>query len=428
MQGPLVRCYHPFWGCPFWGCTLSDPLSSLETSKLGGAMNDRGASAVHDMTSAVQTEQSHRGGPASRPVVPSAAEESPFSGPITTGPLLPGLSLTRGFDGEPFVVSAHTAEPDPELRPGAEEAAAIPATMAIPVTATAQIDVSTAVVSNVDLEPSSWSIEPNLRTRGPAYAVMQECLARQEVATPRGRLARALGNSPLHPDARSGYSGALGEIVVANALAQLGAEWTVLHAVQVGSGSADIDHVILGPGGIFTITTKNHSGKKIWIGGSTFLVNGYKQEHMRNSAHEAERAARLLSNVTGRPVSVTPLIVVINPASITTGRKRPRVTVISSTTLMRWLVKRPRMLSDRAVAHFSMFAEERSTWHTEPMTITDTTDRLSRFEQLRMEVDAARQRARLWLLALGVGAILIAPVAIAQIVRLMVSLLVIPGR
>ena len=73
---------------------------------------------------------------------------------------------------------------------------------------------------------------------------MQECLARQEMATPRGRLARALGNSPLHPDARSWYSGALGEIVVANALAQLGDEWTVLHAVQVGSGSADIDHVI----------------------------------------------------------------------------------------------------------------------------------------------------------------------------------------
>ena len=390
-------------------------------------MNDRGSSAMHDTTSAVQTGQSRRGEPAIRPAISSAAEESPFSGPITTGPLLPGLSFTGGFDREPFVVSVHTAVPVPEARPDTEEVAAKPAILAIP-TAAAQVDVPSAVSGNVDLEPSSWCIEPNLRTRGPAYAVMQECLARQEAATPRGRLARALGNSPLHPDARSWYSGALGEIVVANALAQLGDEWTVLHAVQVGSGSADIDHVILGPGGIFTINTRNHSGKKIWIGGSTFLVNGYKQEYMRNSAHEAERAARLLSNVTGRPVSVTPLIVVVNPLSITTGRKRPRVTVLSSNTLKRWLVKRPRVLSDRAVAHFSMFAEERSTWHTEPVTINDTSDRLSQFEQLRMEVDAARQRARLWLLSLGVGAILITPVAIAEIVRLMVSLLVIPGR
>ena len=197
--------------------------------------------------------------------------------------------------------------------------------------------------------------------------------------------------------------------------------------MPIGSGGADIDHVIIGKGGIFTINTKNHSGKKIWIGGSTFLVNGYKQEHMRNSAHEAERTAKLLSAVTGRPVTVTPLIVVVNPASITTGRKRPRVTVLSSNTLKRWLLKRPRVLSDRAVAHFSMFAEERSTWQTEPLAIEDTTDPVARFEQLRVTVDAARQRARLWLLALGVGAILIAPVAIAQILRLIDSLVAVPG-
>lgn len=343
-------------------------------------MNDTGSGGVRNMATAVQT------GPSG--LVPPAVDESPFSGPIRTGPLHPGLILTSPFDGEPFVVAAHTMAPAPD---------------------------------------AAWCIEPNLRARGPAFAVMAECLARQAMATPRGRLARALGRSPLHPDARSWYSGALGEIVVAHALAQLGEEWTVLHAVPVGSGNSDIDHVILGPGGIYTINTKNHSGKKIWIGGSTFLVNGYKQEYMRNSAHEAERASRLLSIVTGRPVIVTPLIVVVNPASITTGRKRPRVTVLSSNTLKRWLVRRPRVLSERAVTHFSMFAEERSTWHTEPAPIDDATDRLSRFEQLRVEVDAARQRARLWLLVLGVAAILITPIAIAQIVRLMASFLVVPG-
>ena len=363
-------------------------------------MNDTGSGGLQNMATVVQA------GPPNQ--VSPPGDESPFSGPITTGPLLPGLAFTSPFDGEPFVATAHTMAPTP-----------------------AAADRVTTDLGDSDLEIAepgpAWSIEPNLRARGPAYTVLQECLARQEVATRRGRLARTLGQSPLHPDARSWYSGALGEIVVAHVLAQLGEEWTVLHAVPVGSGNSDIDHVILGPGGIYTITIKNHSGEKIWIGGSTFLVNGYKQEHMRASAHAAERASRLLSSVTGRPVIVTPLIVVVNPASITTGRKRPRVTVLPSNMLKRWLVKRPRVLSDRAVAHFSMFAEERSTWNTEPVTVTDTTDRLSRFEQLRVEVDAARQRARLWLLALGVCAILITPVAIVQIVRLLVSFLVVPG-
>ena len=407
-------------------------------------MNDSRGSAVHEATTVVLNGQLHCIETPVSPVSPvspvglAAAEESPFSGPITTGPLLPGLCFTQGFDSEPFVVSAHTAAPVPAARTGVEQVAENPATTAVPTTAVpttavpttaaARVDPLAAVASDFTAEPSSWCIEPNLAARGPAYSVMQECLARQEVATPRGRLARALGSSPLHPDARTWYSGALGEIVVANALAQLGEGWTVLHAVPMGSTSAEIDHLILGPGGIFTINTKNHSGKKIWIGGSTFLVNGYKQEYMRNSAHQAERASQLLSSVTGRPVTVTPLIVVVNPSSITTGRKQPRITVLSSNTLKRWLVKRPRVLSDRAVAHFSMFAEERSTWHTEPVTMNDTTDRLCRFGELRIAVDTARQRARLWLLVFGVGAILITPVAIAQIVRLLASFLVIPGR
>ena len=373
-------------------------------------MDNRGSRGEQPTATAMHTGRSR--------TVSPAVDESPFSGPITTGPLHPGLTLTSPFDGEPFDPASHTRAPAP--------AAVDRVSADFDLARRGGTEGGSAEGASAD-PGLAWSIEPNLRARGPAYAVMKECLSRQEFATPRGRLARALGHSPLHPDARSWYSGALGEIVVAHVLAKLGDEWTVLHAVPVGSGSSDIDHVILGPGGIYTINTKNHSGKKIWIGGSTFLVNGYKQEYMRNSAHEAERASRLLSTVTGRPVIVTPLIVVVNPASITTGRKRPRVSVLSSNTLNRWLVRRPRVLSDRAVAHFSMFAEERSTWRTDPVTIDDTTDRLSRFEQLRIEVDAARQRARLWLLALGVCAILITPVAIAQIVRLLVAFLVVPG-
>ncbi|QNE46513.1 NERD domain-containing protein [Glaciihabitans sp. INWT7] len=354
-------------------------------------------------------------------------DESPFSGPITTGPIHPGFSLTGAIDGEPFDVSAHLAAPAAESRVDFDPVLGEPDTTAIPTTASGASAGPSAAASAVASESGPWSIEPNLRARGPAYAVLQECLVRQESATTRGRLARVLGNNPLHPDARSWYSGALGEIVVAHALAQLGEAWTVLHSVPVGPGAPDIDHLVLGPAGIFTVTTHNHSGKKIWIGGSTFLVNGYKQEHMRTSAHEAERAARLLSSVTGRPVTVTPLIVVVNPASVTTGRKRPRVAVVSSNTLLRWLMRRPRVMSERAVAHFSMFAEERSTWQQEPVAVHDTSDQLARFERLRLEVDAARQRSRLWLLTLGVGAILITPVAIAEIVRLILSFMVVPA-
>jgi len=62
------------------------------------------------------------------------------------------------------------------------------------------------------------------------------------------------------------YLGALGELDVARSLDSLGPEWRVFRAVPIGTGSSDIDHVVIGPPGVFTINTKHHQGKDIWIG------------------------------------------------------------------------------------------------------------------------------------------------------------------
>jgi len=53
--------------------------------------------------------------------------------------------------------------------------------------------------------------------------------------------------------------GAEGERKVGAILEGLGADWHVLHGVWLGRG--DIDHVLVGPGGTFTIETKSHPGR-----------------------------------------------------------------------------------------------------------------------------------------------------------------------
>ena len=40
--------------------------------------------------------------------------------------------------------------------------------------------------------------------------------------------------------------------------------WHVLHAVPVGDRGTDIDHVLIGPGGVLTLNTKNHPGATVW--------------------------------------------------------------------------------------------------------------------------------------------------------------------
>lgn len=286
---------------------------------------------------------------------------------------------------------------------------------------------------------SSQDVRASLRTRGPAYSVLQECLALQKEAAPRGHAARVFGRSPLQVDARSAYRGALGELVVAHVLEQLGVDWTVLNAVPIGqvqnsglsTGDTETDHVLLGPGGIFTITIKNHSGKKIRLEGGLFRVDGIKFDYMRSAAREADRAAKMLGAVTGRPIVVTPLIVVVNPTSIIMGKKSPRVTVLTSHNLKRWLLKRPRALSDRAVNHFSMFAEERSTWRIATPTTSEVTEcppgQVRDFERLRRQVDSAHRRARLWFFVLLAATPAALPVITFFAMRLMDASLPLPA-
>jgi hypothetical protein len=206
--------------------------------------------------------------------------------------------------------------------------------------------------------------------------------------------------TPLTADARSWYRGALGEIRVAKMLTSLPASWTVLHAVPVGSGDSDLDHVVIGPAGVFTINTKNHSGQRVWVGDETLLVNGHRTNHLRDARYEAARATRLLSSGVGEPVDVTPVIAVVDPGSLSFARSRAKkdVLVVTSGHLARMLTRRKRRLSDDAVADLVSAAEQRGTWHTSAKVLDDTLRHEARFARLREAVDSAARRRAAWIL------------------------------
>jgi Nuclease-related domain len=74
----------------------------------------------------------------------------------------------------------------------------------------------------------------------------------------------ALGAAVLVPRlyearARPWEQGARGERKVGKILEGLGPEWHVIHGVWLGRG--DIDHVLVGPAGTFTVETKSHRGR-----------------------------------------------------------------------------------------------------------------------------------------------------------------------
>lgn len=231
--------------------------------------------------------------------------------------------------------------------------------------------------------------------RPAGYSVVLECLTLQQQAVPRSKLKRILGFRPLHPDANPWYSGALGEIQVGELLDQLGLEWTVLHAVPIGTRGSDIDHVIIGAPGVFTINTKHHSGAKVWVSPRSLLVNGQKTDHLRNSRYEAKRTSKVLTLATGLSVAAHPLLVIVGAASITIRERPDDVTVLSSNALVRWLNRQSPSVDPAVLGRIDEAALTHATWTKVPDAPVDAAH-MDTFTALREEVDQARFRRLAW--------------------------------
>ncbi len=169
-----------------------------------------------------------------------------------------------------------------------------------------ETDVAIAVGEPRRDPPPAW--EDISATQAGAAARERALAEREAQGWLRHRLARLVG---ARTDERAWRIGADGEQAVAEQLGRLGPEWRSLHAVPVGERGSDIDHVAIGPAGVFTVNAKHHPYASIWVGGDTFMINGQRVPYVRNSRHEARRASRSLSEQAGFPVVAVGVIAVM---------------------------------------------------------------------------------------------------------------------
>jgi nuclease-like protein len=127
--------------------------------------------------------------------------------------------------------------------------------------------------------------------------------------------------------------GATGEEVVGKVLAAKEADgWRALHDVSFGRGN--IDHVVVGAGGLFTIETKSHPGRI-----------SVDRVHPRMLA-QAYAESKALERVAGQPV--VPLLV-FSRAYIDRPRNRKGVVVLPARMLSGHLDRRPQKLTQKDV-------------------------------------------------------------------------------
>ncbi len=164
----------------------------------------------------------------------------------------------------------------------------------------------------------------------------------------------------VHTDERAWRRGAIGEEEVARRLAKLPSDiWTVVHDIAIGDRGANVDHLVVGPPGVFTLNTKHLTGK-VWVAEHAFRHNGHKTDYLRKARAESKRISKLLTVQLGRAV-VHPVLVVMG-AELKIKAQPVDVSVVTRRGLRSWLEHLPESQSETDLVELSRAVRLPSTW------------------------------------------------------------------
>lgn len=250
-----------------------------------------------------------------------------------------------------------------------------------------------------------------MHDRVPGQAAIEHVLLRRGATASRSRLERALGIDPLDGETRAEFADAIAQRAVAARLAGLPDGWTVLHSLPIGRGGGAVDHLVIGPGGVFTVDVKRHVDASAWVAGRTVLVPGARRPHAARAAAEARKVDRIAAAVLEDAPVVRPVVAVVGAKRMATRQGPAVVEVLRAEHLRRWLRAQPVRLTPGQVAQLVHRFEDPATWQP---TGEAGPALLIAFARLSREVRAAARTRLAWavglvLLTAGGAAAMITP-------------------
>lgn len=156
--------------------------------------------------------------------------------------------------------------------------------------------------------------------------------------------------------------GAEGEEYVGSLLEPLREQgWTIEHDVKIGSGGANIDHVLLGPPGVVVLNTK-FVGGNVWVAGPQLRINGQPTDFVEKAEAEAKRVREKLLGATRRhSLWVQSVLVFVKPKL--TVKFPPRsVAVLTDDELLPFLRQQPQKLGSSELQELVQAARREETW------------------------------------------------------------------
>jgi Nuclease-related domain len=186
--------------------------------------------------------------------------------------------------------------------------------------------------------PAESPPDPSVPTVAPA--------ARRPVAVLLGTAKRLSSRSE-----RAEHAAAKEEQRICAELDDLPAGWFVLHSIEIDKDpdTRHVDHIAIGPAGIFTIFLEHQSGAKVWISEHALTINGRDSDQLRKARSEARLASGHLSTACGFDVTVQSVLVLIGAATMQMLSRPPEVHVRTQYDIRDWLCRQPPRLDAEQV-------------------------------------------------------------------------------
>jgi hypothetical protein len=123
---------------------------------------------------------------------------------------------------------------------------------------------------------------------------------------------------------------------VGRRLDSLGHGWRVLHSADLGFRD-EVDHLVIGPAGVYTVTSRCHPGRDIVVSARSLTVDGHRTGYLSDARDEARQVSQVLTEACGWTVETRALIVLAEVGSFTVRQTPSEVNVVTSQHVTDWL-------------------------------------------------------------------------------------------
>ncbi len=138
--------------------------------------------------------------------------------------------------------------------------------------------------------------------------------------------------------------------------------WQTIHEVPLGRQGTVVEHLLIGPGGIFTVAERRHPGSVVVAGARTIRVDGRPVPYLRDARLEATRVQGLLQAAGCAGAVVRAVLVVTGELERPAQASTQDALVVARHEVPNVFRRLPERLDPARVSAVAQVARRRTTW------------------------------------------------------------------